>query len=210
MSTGPSSARARSSSAEHIRDVALREFAAQGTAGTSLRAVAAAAGVSVGRVQHHFGTKARLIEAVDNHVLAVLRSQLPGPDSKPVADPVGDFGNHVIALMADHPHVIGYLSRALIEGSEFGSIVFDNLADRGRARWETLMRLEIARPDLDVTWGALNPILLALVVFMLRTQIERHLPEPLTTPAQLQRWEHAVSALIRHGQLRREAEDGAG
>lgn len=197
------------SGAEYIRDVALRQFAAQGTSGVSLRSVAAAAGVSVGRVQHHFGTKARLIKAVDDHVLVMLRSQLPGPQSRQAADPVGDFGNHVISLMATHPDVIGYLSRALIEGSEFGAIVFDTLVDRGRARWEALVQQGIARPDLDVTWGALNPILLALAAFMLRTQIERHLPEPFAAPAQLQRWERAVSALIRDGQLRSVDGDGS-
>ena len=42
------------------------------SAATSLRAVAAAAGVSLGLVQHHFATKAGLIKAVDDYVLAVV------------------------------------------------------------------------------------------------------------------------------------------
>ena len=52
---------------ERIRNAALRIVAVQGVAGTSLRAVAAAAGVSLGLVQHHFATKAGLIKAVDDY-----------------------------------------------------------------------------------------------------------------------------------------------
>ncbi len=55
---------------ERIRNAALKSFAARGAAATSLRAVAADAGVSLGLVQHHFATKAGLIKAVDDYVLA--------------------------------------------------------------------------------------------------------------------------------------------
>lgn len=190
-------------SAEHIRDAALRKFAAQGTERTSLRAVAAAAGVSLGRVQHHFGTKARLIEAVDAYVLGVLRADLPGPTSPAHADPVGEFGNRVVALIGEHPDIVNYLGRALVDGSEFGAVVFDNLVTRGEGRWEQLVQRQLARPDVDLPWAAMNPIILALGAVLLRTHIDRHLPESFTAPTQLHRWERAVSALIREGQLRR-------
>lgn len=195
------------SSAEHIRDAALSKFAAQGTASTSLRAVAAAAGVSLGRVQHHFGTKARLIQAVDEYVLAVLREQLPRSIPPPSADPIGDFGNHVLGLIADYPDVLDYFARALVEGSEFGSVVFDDLVSRGEARWVKLKQEQIARPDIDVTWAAINPIILTMGVILMRTQIERQLPESLTSPTQLQRWGRAVGILMRYGQLRRPPSD---
>ena len=39
---------------------------------------------------------------------------------------------------------------------------------------------------------------------MLRHHIERHIPEPFYTPTQLQRWDSAVTALIRKGQFRPE------
>jgi len=191
------------SSAEHIRDAALSKFAAQGTETTSLRAIAAAAGVSLGRVQHHFGTKARLIQAVDDYVLTVLRQQLPESIPPPSADPVGEFGNHVLRLISEYPEVLDYLARVLIEGNEFGAVVFDDLVSRGEARWEKLKLQQVARPDIDVTWAAINPVILTMGAILLRTQIERHLPEPLTSPTQLERWGRAVSILMRYGQLRR-------
>ncbi len=51
-------------------------------------------------------------------------------------------------------------------------------------------------------WGVLNPLLLRFGAIILRGHIERHLPEPLTSPTQLRRWDAAVSALLRHGQLK--------
>ncbi|MBS1692842.1 MAG: TetR/AcrR family transcriptional regulator [Actinobacteria bacterium] len=189
------------SSAEHIRDAALNQFAAHGVSGTSLRAVAAAAGVSLGRVQHHYRTKARLVQAVDGHVLSVMRASLPDPATQLPADPVGDFGQHVVALIIEHPAVMNYLGRALIEGSEIGSLVFDNLARRGLTRWENLVGSGLARADLDLTWASLNPIILTLAALLLSPHIDRQLPEPFTTATQLLRWEEAVSAMIRRGQL---------
>jgi AcrR family transcriptional regulator len=62
-----------------IRDAALEIIAAHGTEAASLRMVAKAAGVSLGSVQHHFGTKANLIQAVDDHVMLVLTVSLRGP-----------------------------------------------------------------------------------------------------------------------------------
>ncbi len=64
-----------------IRDAALRRFAAHGVAGTTLRVIATDAGVSLGLVQHRFGTKERLVEAVDDYVLDVVRSELALTDS---------------------------------------------------------------------------------------------------------------------------------
>jgi AcrR family transcriptional regulator len=57
------------SSEERIRDAALKSLATHGVAATSLRMVAEAAGVSLGLVQHYFGTKAALVAAVDQYVL---------------------------------------------------------------------------------------------------------------------------------------------
>ena len=52
-----------------IRNAALDLYAQYGEESTSLRAVAAAAGVTLGLVQHHFKTKAGLRRAVDQLVV---------------------------------------------------------------------------------------------------------------------------------------------
>jgi hypothetical protein len=43
---------------------------------------------------------------------------------------------------------------------------------------------------------------LVLGTFILRSHLSRQLPEALTTPTQLQRWQDATRAIIESGQLR--------
>lgn len=143
-----------------------------------------------------------MIRAVDEYVLAALRADLPQHEPSQSSDPVAKFGNRVVTMVADHPDIMDYLVRALIEESEFGALVFDDLVTRGQARWENLKEQRIARPDLDVTWAAVNPIILTLGAILMRSHIERHLSGPLYSPEELQRWEDAVSSLMHRGQLR--------
>lgn len=64
MSTGSAGRRpGRSDTRRQILDAARTLFAANGVRGTSLRAVAAAAGVSHAMIRHHFGTKEALFLA---------------------------------------------------------------------------------------------------------------------------------------------------
>lgn len=187
---------------ELIRAAALKRFAAQGTANTSLREVAETAGVSVGLLQHHFGTKERLIEAVDEHVAGFLGASLAGAPAVPTADPVGDFGHRVTTLIAEHTDVVDYIVRTLLERTPTGTSIFDALVAMGEDRWNQYHDDQLTAPDLDQLWAALNPLLLVLGAMALRPHLDRHLPEPFTTPDQLARWETSVNALIQHGQLR--------
>ena len=186
---------------ERIRDAALKRFAAHGTAATSLRDIADTAGVSVGLVQHHFGTKDRLVDAVDDHVLKILGANLAGAPSAGSSDPVGDQGHRVISLIADHTDVIDYIVQAMLEDTATGKLIFDTLVTMGEDRWNQHREGQLTVPDLDGTWAALNPLVLVVGAMALRTHLNRHLPEALTTPAQLSRWESSVNTLLR-GQLR--------
>jgi AcrR family transcriptional regulator len=186
---------------ERIRAAALELFAVRGVEATSLRMVASTAGVSVGLVQHHFATKAGLVEAVDDHAMAVVGAALaaPLPDS---ADPVAELGQRVTALIAEHLVVVDYMARAFIDDTPTGSAVFDGLVTVVTAHWDQLREQRRTRDDLDPTWAVLNPLVLVLGAVLLRGHVGRHLRERFTTPTQLRRWEHAVNALLREGQLR--------
>ena len=83
-------------------------------------------------------------------------------------------------------------------------MIFDALLESGTARWNRRGERGETRPDLDLTWAAVNSLVLALGTFILRGHIERHLPEPLTTPAQLQAMaERRSTSLLREGLFRR-------
>lgn len=187
------------SSIERIRHAALRSFATYGTSSTSLRTVAEAAGVSVGLVQHHFSNKAGLVKAVDDHVMAGVITTISEPIPPPPADSIAEMGSRVTRIMAEHPEIADYVGRALIDGSPLGTAIFDTLTAFGIARWNQRSERGETRPDVDVTWGALNSLVLALGTLILRSHIERQLPEPLTDPNQLERWQLSVNTLLREG-----------
>jgi AcrR family transcriptional regulator len=194
--------RAEPSPIERIRNAALKSFATQGSSDTSLRAIAAAAGVSLGLVQHHFATKAGLIKAVDDYVLAVVITQITQPVPDTTSDSVAEIGDRVARMISEVPDIADYVGRALIDGRPVGYMIFDALLNSGMARWIRRSERGESRDDLDLTWAAINSLVLALGTFILRGHVERHLPEPLTTPAQLRRWQNAVNTLLREGLFR--------
>ncbi len=193
---------AETSSIERIRTAALKSFATYGTSATSLRTVATAAGVSVGLVQHHFGTKAGLVKAVDDHVLGLVIAAIAPPLAEPPSDSVAEMGSRVTRMVAEQPDIVDYLGRALIDGSPLGTTIFDTLAGLGIARWNRRNDRGETRPDVDLTWAALNALVLPLGTIILRSHIERQLPELFTSPAQLERWQDSVNTLLREGLFR--------
>ncbi|MGM7644952.1 TetR/AcrR family transcriptional regulator [Nocardia sp. JW2] len=188
------------SAADRIRAAALKCFAADGVSATSLRAVAEKAGVSIGLVQHHFGTKAGLVVAVDEYVLRVVATAVASrPLPPPPEDSLGELGHRVTSIMTDHPEVVDYIAHAFIEGDTIGTTVFDGLVSISSTQWNQFDEQGLLRPDVDRTWAALHPLILVIGTAVLRKQIDRHLPEPLTSPAQLHRWDDAVAQLLHGG-----------
>jgi len=184
---------------DRIRNAAMRSFATHGFANTSLRAVASTAGVSLGLVQHHFATKAGLIKAVDDYVLTVVLTRITEEVPASASDSVAEIGDRVTRMIAELPDIVDYVGRALIDSRPVGYMVFDALLNSGTARWNQRSERGETRPDLDLTWAAVNSLVLALGTFILRGHIERNLPQPLTSPEQLQRWHASVTMLLREG-----------
>lgn len=192
------------SNEERIRDAALLTFAAHGIAATSYRMVAEAAGVSIGLVQHYFKSKAALIAAVDEHVLDVIgRAMESAPLPRPPDDGLLEAGNRLTKLIAENAIVLDYAGRSLVEGEAIGTVIFDGLLGISAAQRDRFAEQHLTREDLDPDWAALNPLILRIGAIVLRPHIERHLGESFTTTAQLRRWDAAVTALIREGQLHR-------
>jgi AcrR family transcriptional regulator len=102
-----------------IRDAALVRFGTDGVAATTVRTVAADAGVSAGLVLHHFGSKDGLRQACDEHVAEAIR------------DGAGVWDADALAGMLEAATPIRrYLGRALLDGTETGARLFTELVDR--------------------------------------------------------------------------------
>jgi AcrR family transcriptional regulator len=161
-----------------IRDAALAEFAERGVAGTSIRAVAARAGVSPALVQHHFRTKDGLRAACDAHVLDYLRAQTrAGLDEGRIGDPA--FTAHVYDTA---PPLMRYLARALVDGSPAAAAVFDEAV-------ALTERYLVDAPGLsDPHTRAVVYTAMRLGVIVLRDHVERGLGEdPLSAAARVGR-----------------------
>lgn len=184
-----------------IRNAALEGFASQGFAATSIRGVAAAAGVSPGLVQHHFGTKVGLRDAVNEYVIAVAVETFQnlvrdGDD----AEAWTVMGDTTTAWVRDNALALRYLARTLAEGDAEASRIFDALVEIARTNWlAPLTRMGLLRPDADQGWAALHVVVFNLASVLFESAISRHLPEPLLDSEQLQRWNTATTELYRHG-----------
>ena len=181
-----------------IIEAALEVFASRGCADATFQVIAHTAGVSVGAIQHHFGSKERLIEAVDTHVLQTIGAVMSQPEP---AEPA-EVGQRVRLLFEAHLPVLDYVARQLVDDGPVGRAVFDAMAAAGVARWERLAEIGATPEGLDTEWAGLNPLILVLGAIILRRHLDRRWPEGFTTERQLSRWEDAMNVLISRGQLR--------
>ncbi|MGH2831967.1 MAG: TetR/AcrR family transcriptional regulator, partial [Solirubrobacteraceae bacterium] len=117
-----------------IRNAALAGFARDGVAATSIRDVAKAAGVSPGLVQHHFSSKAALVQAVNDHVIAIAATAFSAKlDSRPQADVFQQVGDRITGLVRDNPLALLYVARSTADGEEAALQIFDAFVAIARA-----------------------------------------------------------------------------
>lgn len=110
-----------------IRDAALTLFAKHGVGATSIRDIAAAAGVSPGLVQHHFRTKNGIRDAINERVRLVVENAftyLPG-----LTNPNSEewMAGRFASLAEDHATALRYLARALADEDPHARSTFDAL-----------------------------------------------------------------------------------
>ncbi|MFD2081788.1 DNA-binding transcriptional regulator, AcrR family [Actinopolymorpha cephalotaxi] len=121
-----------------IRDAAMRHFGEYGFERATIRGIAETAGVSLGLVRHHFGSKQALREACDAHLAQVIHRL--SDQVRAGAEPEG--GSYVAAARIAGAAYQAYLARALVEGG--AAPVFDEMVELG-TRWHT--DLDQARTD---------------------------------------------------------------
>lgn len=107
-----------------IRDAALAQFAEYGFPGATLKGIAERAGVSVGLVQHHFGTKDNLRTACDEAVVDMFRRQTTqAAASGELTEP-----GYISELFNASPLLLRYLARAAVDGGPAAATVLDELS----------------------------------------------------------------------------------
>jgi len=160
------------SSRARLRDAAVRLFAERGVAGTSVRDVAEAAGVTAGLITHHFGSKERLKAAVDELMIEVFTAPLTEPSdlSSPTAEGVAEALAHT---MAAHPDLRAYLRRSFLENDPASGEVFDRFVELLRERLAEMQAAGMLRADLDLDWAPLQVLFLHFGPLLLGPAVER-------------------------------------
>jgi TetR/AcrR family transcriptional regulator, regulator of cefoperazone and chloramphenicol sensitivity len=160
------------SSRARLRDAAVRLFAERGVAGTSVRDIAEAAGVTAGLITHHFGSKQRLKAAVDELMIEVFTAPLTAPSDRtsPTAEGVAEALAHT---MAAHPDLRAYLRRSILENDPASGEVFDRFVGLLRERLAEMQATGTLRADLDMDWAPLQVLFLHFGPLLLSSAVER-------------------------------------
>lgn len=124
-----------------VRNAALDLYSEYGPDRTSLRAIASAAGVTLGLVQHHYKTKAGLRDAVDQLVVdhfAAALSDVPNTGGPTGLRAARDEA--VRKMLTENPPVLNYVRRALLEPSGENLHLLDSLVDLTAREVSTLRK----------------------------------------------------------------------
>lgn len=179
-------------------------FAEKGFDSVTVRDIAAASGVSVGLINHHFGSKDGLREAVDEFFIAQFEDAITGagPQHQAAATPE-DYAAMIDAWIARHetdwPTIVAYFRRALLEESDWGFSLFQRFYAFVQA---TVLRLDAGgqlAPDVDRLWLPFLMMYLELGTMVFDPYIKRVLGRSGYERDLWQRRHRAYMALIRRG-----------
>lgn len=159
-----------------IRNAALELFARDGVQGTSMRSVAAKAHVSPSLVVHHYGTKTKLRNAVDDAVLSEFEHALGNIDLGKSPVDVSDQVNAAIAgIIGGDRAVREYLGRSLIEASPASQQLFDALVELVTSGIDQLKQSGHVNRSADTMWSAYAVLFIVLGPILLNRQLEARL-----------------------------------
>lgn len=182
-----------------IRNAALELFAERGVGGTSIRDIAAAAGVSPGLVQHHFKTKEAVRDAVNQYVLRIATSSFRDLGDATGMDWLETLNEQITAVIREHHLALLYVARSMVEGHEDALAIFDRFVEIADEHAKRMVDEGLLSKDVDLRWAVLQMLVLNLGVVLLEPAVNRHLPAPYFTEEQLQRYHQATVGLFFHG-----------
>jgi AcrR family transcriptional regulator len=184
---------------------ALRSFAERGFASTSIRAVAAEAGVSAGLVQHYFRTKRDLAAAVEELAIGRLGEVLsavpmegePYEVAEAISRAVGAFG-------LANPDVIAYARRSILEAGSFGDTVVRTVASLAGLLTQRLAAAGLLRDDVDPTWVHAGALVIATGPYLLQPWLEEVAGHPVSSAEFMEGWGALWTGIVSRGVFRTE------
>lgn len=124
-----------------IRNAAMELYAEYGEGGTSVRAIAAAAGVTSGLVVHHFKTKDGIRSAVDQLIVDYFAHAIEqAPPQETPGETARSRDLAVERMLESNPAVVNYLRRAVLDPTGPRGRLLERLAGLTRTELEKARR----------------------------------------------------------------------
>jgi hypothetical protein len=140
---------------------------------------------------------------VNEYVIAVAVETFADLVSEDSQEAWAAMGDTVTAWVRDNAIGLRYLARALAEGDDDASRIFEALLEIAQTKWlEPLAQAGALRPDVDRDWAAIHVFVFNLACVLFEPTVSRHLPEPFFTTKQLQRWNTATTELYRRALMK--------
>ncbi|WP_040777916.1 TetR/AcrR family transcriptional regulator [Nocardia pneumoniae] len=178
--------------AARIRDTAIEVFGEHGFQ-VGVRKIAAAAGVSPGLVNHHFGSKDGLRAACDDRVLQLIRDE---KIKAITASSVASGMLNALAEIESYAPLVAYMVRSLQAGGPMAESLFDHMAADAEVYLEKGVEAGTIKPSRDPAARARYLMMLNVGATLLFMQMRlsrgekidyrkaiRELTEELTPPA---------------------------
>lgn len=135
---------------------AMELFAQRGFDGVTTRDIAAKADVSVGLINHHYGSKEGLRQAVDEYFIAQFERFYEGDDGhvedQPPREMIRSVDRWVASIGGEWPVFCRYFRRALLEETPWGGALFKRYFELVRGSIDRLDAQGRIRPDVDRLW----------------------------------------------------------
>ncbi|MGW4720836.1 TetR family transcriptional regulator, partial [Nocardia sp. NPDC004260] len=161
--------------AARIRDTAIEVFGEHGFQ-VGVRKIAAAAGVSAGLVNHHFGSKDGLRAACDDRVLQLIR------DEKVKAITASSMKAGMLDALAEiesYAPLVAYMVRSLQAGGPMAESLFEHMAADAEGYFEKAVEAGGIKPSRDPAARARYLMMLNVGATMLYMQMRQHRDETI-------------------------------
>jgi AcrR family transcriptional regulator len=182
---------------ERLIQSALILFGQQGIDGTTLRDVVAHAGVSLGLVRTHFGSKLGLQEATNQYVFEQLENIYTEAEGEG-ATSLSDLTDGRWALDSRAPEIIAYL-RQVISKPEQSAELFERLYQRIYSFVERANSNGEIRPQADLKWSTFTIMSLLIGPLMMEPYAKQIIGDSLYSEPSLINRNKTYGQIFSHG-----------
>lgn len=133
----------------------MKLFAERGFAGVGLREIAAEAGVSLGLVRTHFGSKDGLRAAIDEHVLEEIKHLYATVLEHSGTEALGMAVEDALEWISRDRDALMYARMALMEKSPGSQALFDEILSIMRQFIDMNAKRGLLQPGVDREWAAI-------------------------------------------------------